>query len=394
MGHPDRQCSTSGMQECIEDGDDINQDRYDAELDIVDHYAALKSTLNIPPRTDSLPKHNTPYGQSSSPNAYQSRSSIYTNNTYRNNDRVVGQSQAVRPPSKVSERSEPQDEYVNPRVNWNRQSCQEPATSYQDIFSPPPPTTARTVPHIARSGESIWDDAPLSGVSSSGLGSSGPPNVVRGIFETLSPGGKQQSKRASEWTPMPDLDTHTRELNENAYRTSRQTPVDYYTNIERPKSASIRHSQPDSIARKRGRAPSKLDSDVPEERGNPAKTAFQEIDFDSCLRYLELHWLMGRIWHSNTDRLYHQHLLSVQHFSCFFGEFDETNALERRSSKLTPDFGRFKDRPSTGTPVPSTASTSWSAFNRVFAPEARRRRTEKKGKGKEPESPRGRRSRR
>ena len=393
MGQPERQCSTSGMQERIEDGDDINQDRYDAELDIVDHYAALKSTLSISPKTHSLPKHNSPYGQSSSPNAYQSRSSVYTNNTYRNNDRVVGQSQAVRPPSKISEKSEPQDEYVNPRANWNRTSSQEHATSYQGIPSPLPPTTARTVPQTARSGESIWDDAPLSGVSSLGLGSSGPPNVVRGIFETLSPGGKHQSKRASEWTPMPDLDTHTRELNENGYRTSRQTPVDYYADIERPNSASIRHSQPDSIAMKRGRAPSKLDADVAQERKKPSDTAFRR----STLSLASDTSNSTGSWAGSGTRI---RTGSTTSFSSRYSTSAASSVSsmkptpERRSSKRMPDLGRFKDRPSTGTPVPSTASTNWAAFNRVFVPNEEGEETEKKGKGKEPESPGGRRSRR
>ena len=394
---PDHQRPVSATQERIENGDDINQDRYDAELDIVDHYAALKSTLTVPPRSDSLRHRNSPYGQRSSSNAYQSQSSVYTNNTYRNNDRVVGQSQAARPPSKVSEQSEPLDEYINPRANWNRQSSQEHATSYQDILSSPPPTTARTVPQTARSGESIWDDAPLSGVSSPGLSSPGLRSVARGIFETLSPNVKHQSKRASEWTPMPDLDSHARDLNDNGYRTSRHTPMNYYVEDELPNSATIRHSQPSSISTKRGGAPSNLNADIAAEYNEkPPAAAFRKStsSLASTTSNSTGSWA-GSGTHLSTGSS--TSVSSRYSTSAASSVSSMKPTPERRSSKLMPDFGRFKDRPSTGTPAPDTAGSNWSAFNRVFAPkeeEDKKGKGKGKGKGKEPESPRGRRSRR
>lgn len=388
---PNRPRSISSMQERPEDGDDLEEDRYDAELEVVDHYAALKSTLSLPVRTDSLPQGNHPYGQTNPANAYQSQSSVYTNNTQRNNARVAGQSQAARPPSNVSEKSEPQDEYVNPRADWNRPSSQEQATSYQDILSPPPPTTARTVPQTARSAKSIWDDAPLSGISSQGLSSPGMSspgirNVARGIFETLNSGGQHQPKRASVWTPMPELDSHARELNavnDNGYRTSTiQTPVDYYSDIKRPRSATTRHSQPESIAKKRGRAPSGLHAGIAQEFEKPSKTAFRKstVSLASDTSNSTGSWA-----DSARSRARSTTSLSSRYSTSAASSVSSMKPMPDRMSKMMPDFGRFKDRPNTGTPVPDTVKSNWSAIHRAFVP-----KEEKDNKGKEPEMPKRR----
>ena len=391
---PERLRPISGLQERIEDGDDLGEDatggQHDAELDIVDHYAALKSTLSLPVQTDSLPKGKSPYGQNKPADVYQSQSSVYTNNTFRNNDRVIGQSRASRVPSKVSEIFEPQDEYVNPRANWNRQSSAKQAGSDENIVSLAP-TTARTVPQTARSGNSIWDDAPLSGVSSPGVRS-----VARGIVEQmLDSGENHQSKRASEWTAMPDLDSHTRDLNDNGvnssgYRTSTvpKTPIDFYSDVKRPESTPPRHSQPESIAKKRGRAPSQLDAQIAKAFEKPANTAFRtsRTSFASDTSNSTGSW-------ADSARSRAESVSSRYSTSAASSVSSMKPMPERRTSNLMPDFGRFKDRPSTGTPVPGTAKSNWSAIAKAFAPKDEK--AEKgKGNGKRAESPRGRSSRR
>ena len=229
----------SGMQEQAEDGNYYDQDvtdaHYDAELEVVDHYAALKSTLDVP----------------------MTAASRYSNNTVRNNERVIGQSRASRVPSVAPEKSE-QGEYINPRAFWKRDSTAEKnAKSYQNILSSPP-ATARSAPNTARTGVSEWEDVPIS--SASTVESPGIKSVARGIFDVLS-GDKHRSKRASEWTPVPELDAHARELKSTDPRSSSvvNTPINYYFDVRptpsRAASTSTRHSQPAgaSLSERRGR---------------------------------------------------------------------------------------------------------------------------------------------
>ena len=361
-------------QDCYEANDIPEDNRFDAELDVVDHYAALQSTLTLPNATYNGSRSQYPPPNDSLSEQCRSKSSNYTNDTRINNARVVGdhggQIRPARIPSIVSEQSE--GEYVNPRSQWKSSSAQDRAQAYRDLLP-------------AQTQTSIWDDITFSNPDKQREHATRVSQLLAGQFS-------KRSERGSEWLPM-NPNPFQAELDEANSRKSR------LSSVRKPRtehSSSGRSESKRKYSESQNPGYSKAALDL----ANALATKRKPVPAHISSKPRSRSSVAGGSNSSPSNRSQDSHnSWASSSYSTDASTVHSLRDSERRSSnasKRLPDSGRFRDRPSTGTPNPrrpvsnnNIRSTQWGDSYDVDDAQVELdrlrdelRRAESRGKGK------------